>query len=57
MDLKEVIGRRRAVNFFDPGKPVSNEVLSDLIEIAAKVPTSFNLQPWSLMVLKDPIEY
>ena len=56
MDFKEVINRRRAVNFFDPGKPVSDEMLRDLIEMAAKVPSSFNLQPWSLMVLKDPDE-
>ncbi len=57
MDFKEVINRRRAVNFFDPGKPVSDEMLRDLIETAAKAPSSFNLQPWRLMVLKDPDEY
>jgi nitroreductase len=53
MDFKEVITKRRAVNFFDTQKPVSDELLKELVETAAKVPSSFNLQPWSLMVLRD----
>ncbi len=56
MDFKDVITRRRAVNFFDPQKPFSDGLLRELIEMAALVPSSFNLQPWSLMILKDPEE-
>ena len=56
MDFKDVIDRRRAVNFFDQQKPVSDELITKIIEMAAKVPSSFNHQPWSLMVLKDPEE-
>ena len=44
MDFKEVINKRRAVNFFDPKKPVSDEILRNLIEMAAMAPSSFNLQ-------------
>jgi nitroreductase len=56
MDFKEVINKRRAVNFFDPEKPVSDALLSEVVEMAAKVPSSFNLQPWSLMIIKDKKE-
>lgn len=56
MDFKDVINKRRSVNFFDTGKPVSDEQIKELIEMAAKVPSSFNLQPWNLMILKDPEE-
>lgn len=53
MDFKDVIYQRRAVNFFDPEKPVSDELLQKMVETAANSPSSFNLQPWNLMVLKD----
>ncbi|MFC1812393.1 nitroreductase family protein [Thermodesulfobacteriota bacterium] len=56
MDFKDVINSRRAVNFFDPDKVVPDEILKSIIETSAKVPSSFNLQPWSLIVLRDPEE-
>ena len=56
MELKDVMTNRRAVNFFDPQKPVSDDLLKELIELAGKAPSGFNLQPWSIMILKDPEE-
>jgi len=53
MDFKDVVEKRRAVNFFDPEKPVSDELIKELVEMASKVPSSFNLQPWSILILKD----
>jgi nitroreductase len=53
MDFLDVINNRRAVNFFDPDKEVPDETLKAMIETAAKAPSSFNLQPWSLIVLRD----
>ena len=53
MDFIDVINNRRAVNFFDPDKEVPDETLKAMIETAAKAPSSFNLQPWSLIVLRD----
>jgi len=56
MDFKDIINNRRAVNFFDPGKKVPEKALKEMIELAAKAPSSFNLQPWNLIVLKEPEE-
>ncbi len=53
MNFKEIIENRRAINFFDPKKEVSEEKIKEMINMAAKSPSSFNLQPWSLMILKD----
>ena len=53
MEFRDVINKRRAVNFFNPGKPVSDELLKELVDTAAKVPSSFNLQPWSLIILRE----
>jgi nitroreductase len=52
MDFIDVINNRRAVNFFDPDKEVTDETLKEIIETAAKVPSGFNLQPWSLIILR-----
>jgi nitroreductase len=56
MDFKDVVEKRRAVNFFDPQKPVSDSLIREMIEMASKAPSSFKLQPWSVMILKDPEE-
>lgn len=56
MDFKDVISQRRAVDFFDPAKPVPDALIREMIEMGAKAPSSFNLQPWSLIILKDPEE-
>lgn len=53
MNFREIAETRRAINFFDPTKEVSDEVLGEVIELASKTPSSFNLQPWNLMVLRD----
>jgi len=56
MDFKDVVEKRRAVNFFDPGKPVSHALIREMVEMAARAPSSFNLQPWSLIILKEQEE-
>jgi nitroreductase len=53
MDFMEVMKGRRSVNFFDPERSVPDETLRELVETAALAPSSFNLQPWSIMVIKD----
>lgn len=56
MDFIDVINSRRAVNFFDPDKDVPDKILTAMIQTAAKAPSSFNLQPWSLIILREQEE-
>lgn len=56
MEFKDVVNKRRAVNYFDTNKPVSNDQIKEIIQTAAKTPSSFNLQPWSIIVLQDEDE-
>ncbi|MBU1172759.1 MAG: nitroreductase family protein [Proteobacteria bacterium] len=53
MEFSQVITSRRAVNFFDTTKDVPDSLLKQAIDMAAKTPSSFNLQPWSLMALRN----
>ena len=53
MDFEEIISSRRAVNFFNPDKPIDPSLVKKMVEMAAKAPSSFNLQPWNLIILMD----
>ncbi len=54
MEFKELMETRRSVNFFDPTKTVSDDELRKMVELATLVPSSFNLQPWNLIVVRSP---
>jgi len=56
MEFRDVVHGRRAVNFFDPHQAVSDSLLREMIEMAARAPSGFNLQPWNLIVLRDQSE-
>lgn len=54
MEFRQLMESRRSVNFFDPDKPVSDDELRKVVELAALIPSSFNLQPWNLIVVRSP---
>jgi nitroreductase len=53
MDFRQLMEARRSVNFFDPSKPVSEDEIKKMVELASLIPSSFNLQPWSLIVVRS----
>lgn len=56
MNFRQITETRRSINFFDPEKEVNEELVKEMIELAAKAPSSFNLQPWNLILLRDQKE-
>jgi len=56
MDFQDVMRSRRAVNFFDPDRDVPQEDLDKILETATRAPSSFNLQPWKVAVLREPAQ-
>jgi len=56
MNFKDIVKNRRAVNYFDTQKDVPETLIREIIETAANSPSSYNLQPWSVMILKDTEE-
>jgi len=53
MDILDAIKKRRSINFFDPQKEIQQSLLDELFEISNLSPSSFNLQPWKVVVVKD----
>ncbi|WP_291565603.1 MULTISPECIES: nitroreductase family protein [unclassified Clostridium] len=53
MDLKKVYEERRAINFFDTNKDISEELLKKIIDLSVLAPSAFNLQPWSIIAVRS----
>lgn len=53
MDVLTTIQERRSINYFDPDKSIPDETLQELLTVANLSPSSFNLQPWKVIVVKD----
>lgn len=54
MEVIEAIKHRRSINFFDSTKRIPEERLNELLRIASLSPSSFNLQPWRVILVTDP---
>jgi len=54
MDTFDAIYRRRAVKAFDPQHRLSADEERKLLEAAIQAPTSFNIQHWRFVVVRDP---
>lgn len=48
----EVIKKRRSVRKFEP-KPVSEEIIKDILDCARLAPSAMNIQPWLFGVVTD----
>lgn len=51
--LLSLIKARRSVRGFDPDRPVSPEILDQLVEAAIWAPSGYNLQPTHLVLVSD----
>lgn len=51
--FKEIAEERRSVHFFDKSKPLEEDVLRNIIDLASYTPSAYNLQPWSVVAVKS----
>jgi nitroreductase len=54
LELGEVIARRRAVRAFDPNRPVADEVLDQMLDLARRAPSAGFSQGVDFVVLRAP---
>lgn len=54
MDVIQAIKERRSINFFEEGRDLSDDVIRELITLANLSPSSMNLQPWKVVVVRSP---
>ncbi len=54
MDTFDAINQRRSVKAFDPSHRLSAAEETKLLEAAIQSPTSFNMQNWRFVIVRDP---
>jgi len=55
MDTFDAIYQRRAIKHFDPEHQLTNEEETKILEAAIQTPTSFNIQHWRFVIIRDPV--
>ncbi len=50
--LKDAIERRRAARAFRPD-PIPEVIFAEILRLATRAPSGFNLQPWRFIILRD----
>jgi len=54
MEILDAVYQRRAVKHFDPNHQITAEEEQKLLEATIQAPTSFNIQHWRFVILRDP---
>jgi nitroreductase len=54
MEFSEIVQRRFSVKSYDPEKGISDAELRELFDEVVLSPSSFNLQHWTFVAVKDP---
>ncbi len=54
MDTFDAIYQRRAIKYFDPDHRFTEKEEVKLLEAAIQSPTSFNIQHWRFVIVRDP---
>ncbi|MHC5100963.1 MAG: nitroreductase family protein [Planctomycetota bacterium] len=54
METFEAIYKRRAIKHYDPEHRLTQEGETKLLEAAIQSPTSFNIQHWRFVIVRDP---
>ena len=54
MDTFDAINQRRSVKAFDPTHRLTAAEETKLLEAAIQSPTSFNMQNWRFVIVRDP---
>ena len=53
MDTFDAINQRRSVKHYDPNHKFTDDEINQLLSLAVLSPTSFNMQNWRFVVVKD----
>lgn len=54
--IKELIDNRISVNDFQLNRPLEDEVITSLVDLATKSPTAYNLQNWRFIAVRSESE-
>lgn len=50
----DAIQNRVSTNLFDAGRPLSSEMIEELVRLAVRAPSAYNLQNWRFIAVRTP---
>jgi nitroreductase len=53
MEFSEIVQQRRSIKSYQPGKEISDAELKELMQEVVLSPSSFNLQHWTFIAVRD----
>lgn len=56
MNFLDLVGTRQSVRRFEPGRSIPREILDRCLEAARLAPSACNSQPWTFVVVDDPMQ-
>lgn len=54
MEIRQAIENRRSINYFDTEKRIDENVIDQILNLAALSPSNMNLQPWKVLTVISP---
>ena len=51
--IQKIIESRVSINYFDPDRPVSNEIIESLVVQATRAPSAYNFQNWRFIAVRS----
>jgi len=54
-DLLELVKRRQSDRAYDASRPVEQDKIDYILEVARMAPSACNAQPWKFVVVTDPV--
>ena len=55
MEFSEIVQQRFSVKSYDPEKTISDAELRELFDEVVLSPSSYNLQHWTFIAVKEPV--
>jgi nitroreductase len=53
MTIKEAVNRRQSVRQYQPNQPIDPSIIKEILTVATRAPSSWNLQPWRFVVIQS----
>ena len=53
LSVREAAEQRRSIRAYEPG-PIPREEMEEILDVARRAPSAFNVQPWRFLVVESP---
>ncbi|HEY9100122.1 MAG TPA: nitroreductase family protein [Thiobacillus sp.] len=52
--IKDLIESRASINHYDTSRPIADDVIAELVQLATRAPSAYNFQNWKFIAVRSP---